>query len=222
MARTIDPVCKMCRREGIKLYLKGSALRQPQVRHRTPQRRSGHARLPPRQAERIRHPPAREAEAETLLRPLRTAVPPLLRAGLALAGKHRRGAADASWSAGWTTSCIGWASRRAGPPPASWCCTATSRVNGQHVQHPQHAAARRGDTVATVKKPAAAARLQAGSQAPAIADLQDNPPPLPDFLERIAPSRRRAGDPPARRAATSIRASQTTSASNSSSKFCSR
>lgn len=29
MARTIDPVCKMCRREGIKLYLKGSRCDSP-------------------------------------------------------------------------------------------------------------------------------------------------------------------------------------------------
>src|SRR2546423_15150908 len=29
MARTIDPVCKLCRREGIKLYLKGSRCDTP-------------------------------------------------------------------------------------------------------------------------------------------------------------------------------------------------
>ncbi|NBO90941.1 MAG: 30S ribosomal protein S4 [Planctomycetia bacterium] len=29
MARTIDPVCKMCRREGIKLYLKGARCESP-------------------------------------------------------------------------------------------------------------------------------------------------------------------------------------------------
>src|SRR5437660_8223680 len=29
MARTIDPVCKLCRREGIKLYLKGSRCDSP-------------------------------------------------------------------------------------------------------------------------------------------------------------------------------------------------
>src|SRR3954452_18037387 len=29
MARTIDPVCKLCRREGIKLYLKGSRCESP-------------------------------------------------------------------------------------------------------------------------------------------------------------------------------------------------
>src|ERR1700736_5534032 len=29
MGRTIDPVCKMCRREGIKLYLKGSRCDSP-------------------------------------------------------------------------------------------------------------------------------------------------------------------------------------------------
>lgn len=29
MARTIDPVCQMCRREGIKLYLKGSRCESP-------------------------------------------------------------------------------------------------------------------------------------------------------------------------------------------------
>src|SRR5947209_7173765 len=29
MARTIDPVCKLCRREGVKLYLKGSRCESP-------------------------------------------------------------------------------------------------------------------------------------------------------------------------------------------------
>src|SRR5947209_10500289 len=29
MARTIDPVCKLCRREGIKLYLKGARCESP-------------------------------------------------------------------------------------------------------------------------------------------------------------------------------------------------
>ena len=29
MARTTDPVCKLCRREGIKLYLKGSRCESP-------------------------------------------------------------------------------------------------------------------------------------------------------------------------------------------------
>src|SRR5215207_9578262 len=29
MARHIDPVCKLCRREGIKLYLKGSRCESP-------------------------------------------------------------------------------------------------------------------------------------------------------------------------------------------------
>src|ERR1700730_2076764 len=29
MARTIDPVCKLCRREGVKLYLKGSRCDSP-------------------------------------------------------------------------------------------------------------------------------------------------------------------------------------------------
>src|SRR5271168_2814505 len=29
MARTVDPVCQMCRREGIKLYLKGSRCESP-------------------------------------------------------------------------------------------------------------------------------------------------------------------------------------------------
>src|ERR1041385_4933508 len=29
MARTIDPVCRLCRREGIKLYLKGSRCESP-------------------------------------------------------------------------------------------------------------------------------------------------------------------------------------------------
>src|SRR5580692_9210616 len=29
MARTVDPVCKLCRREGVKLYLKGSRCDSP-------------------------------------------------------------------------------------------------------------------------------------------------------------------------------------------------
>ena len=45
MARHTGPVCRLCRREGLKLFLKGTPLRHAQVRHRAPRRRAGHAQL---------------------------------------------------------------------------------------------------------------------------------------------------------------------------------
>ena len=93
MARHIDPVCQMCRREGIKLYLKGSRCESPKCaierRNQPPGMHSS-----PRQAERVRRTSARKAKAQTLLRRPGTPIPPLFRAGLALDGKHRRGAVE--------------------------------------------------------------------------------------------------------------------------------
>ena len=45
MARRIDPVCKICRREGVKLYLKGSRCDSPKCAIERRNTAPGHARL---------------------------------------------------------------------------------------------------------------------------------------------------------------------------------
>ena len=75
---------------GHEAVLEGNAVRHAQVRRRPSRRRAGHAPVPPRQGQRIRHPPAGEAEGQALLRDLRAAVPQVLRRGQPPAGQHRR------------------------------------------------------------------------------------------------------------------------------------
>ena len=142
----IDPVCRLCRREGIKLYLKGSRCDSPKCAIERRNVAARHARLPPRQAERVRRPPAREAEAQALLWRLRAPVPPLLRAGLALAGEHRRGAAEHHGAPAGQRRASARLRAVARRGPAAGRRTATSSVNGQHCNIPS-LLLKAGDTV---------------------------------------------------------------------------
>ena len=62
MARYTGSVCRLCRREGTKLFLKGDALLHQEVRLRAPPDAARPARRPPPQGRRVRPPAAREAE----------------------------------------------------------------------------------------------------------------------------------------------------------------
>ena len=90
MARYSDPVCRLCRREGMKLFLEGRSLFQGQVRDRAPQLRARPAWPPPFQGPRLRHPASREAEGQAHLRPAGKAVPSLLPARREQDRHHRR------------------------------------------------------------------------------------------------------------------------------------
>ena len=63
MARTTGPVCRLCRREGLKLFLKGTRCDTPKCaveRRETP---PGMA-TPPREADRLRHSPAQKQKVK--------------------------------------------------------------------------------------------------------------------------------------------------------------
>ena len=97
MARYTGPVCRLCRRERMKLFLKGAKCDTDEVPDRAapvPARR-GRPR-PPAPGLRVPAPAPREAEGPPHLRPHGEAVPPRLRRGEPPPGRHRREpAADA-------------------------------------------------------------------------------------------------------------------------------
>ncbi len=90
LARYSESVCRLCRREGMKLFLKGDRCFKDKCaieRRNYPARPARPAAL---EAARLRHPAAREAEGQADLRAAREPVPPRLRAGGAAQGHHRR------------------------------------------------------------------------------------------------------------------------------------
>ena len=90
MARYTESVCRLCRREGAKLFLKGSALLFQEVRLRASPDASRPARRPPPQGRRVRPPAAREAEGPPHVRRPRAPVPQLLRRRREPARRDRR------------------------------------------------------------------------------------------------------------------------------------
>ena len=90
MARYTESVCRLCRREGMKLFLKGDRCFKDKCaieRRNYPPGQHGRRRS---QAARLRHPAAREAEGQADLRAPREPVPPDLRARGAPQGHHGR------------------------------------------------------------------------------------------------------------------------------------
>ena len=128
MARYIGPVCRLCRREGMKLFLKGERCYTEKCAIEKRNFPPGqHGKVAQGEAGRLRPAAAREAEGQAHLRRARGPVPPLLRGGRAPARHHRRDAAAAARAAA--------RQRRLPPRPrdlarrrrASSCATATSR-----------------------------------------------------------------------------------------------
>ena len=125
MARYIGPVCKLCRREGMKLYLKGERCYSEKCGLQAPPLPARPARPGPHQAPRVRRAAAREAEGARIYGVARAAVPRLLPRGHALQGPHRREDARAP-RAPPRQRRLPAGLRRAAPRRASSCATATS------------------------------------------------------------------------------------------------
>ena len=100
MANQAGPVCRLCRREGIKLFLKGEQVHD-QVHLRQAQRAAPRAARPGAapQDQRLRHPAARQAAGAPSVRRARGPVPHLLRPRRAQHRGHRHGAAAAAGAA---------------------------------------------------------------------------------------------------------------------------
>ena len=86
VARDLGPKCRICRREGMKLFLKGERCLTEKCAIERRCVSAGRARPRPHQAERVPAAAAREAEGAPLLRPAREAVPHLLREGREASG----------------------------------------------------------------------------------------------------------------------------------------
>ena len=128
MARYIGPVCRLCRREGMKLFLKGERCHTEKCaieqRNFVP---GQHGK--DRKAKMVGYGlQLREKQKArriygVLERQFRNSFEKAARAE----GHHRREPAGQRWSAAWTTSSTAWASAPAARRRARWCATATSR-----------------------------------------------------------------------------------------------
>ena len=100
MARYIGPVCRLCRREGMKLFLKGERCYTEKCAIEKRNFAAGAAReIAEAEAGRLRRAAPREAEGQAHLRRARGSVPPLLRSGGADARDHGRDAPPAARAA---------------------------------------------------------------------------------------------------------------------------
>ena len=131
MARYTGPVCRLCRRDGLKLFLKGTRCDTPKCAIERRDSPAGHAPVAPRQAHRLRRRTcARSRRSSTT-----TACSSGSSAATSTAPRSSKGntgddADGACWNAGSTTSCIGSASARAAPGAA------TGRPRPHHRQRP--------------------------------------------------------------------------------------
>ena len=126
MARYTGPVCRLCRRYGEKLYLKGDRCFSPKCAFNSGPTPPGRRQPAPPQGLRPRPAAAREAARPRLLRPAGAPVPRLLRRGAAQDRRHRRQPGPHRWSRGWTTSSTASASPTRASRRGSSCATATS------------------------------------------------------------------------------------------------
>ena len=100
MARYIGPVCRLCRREGMKLFLKGERCYTEKCAIEKRNFAPGqHGKTRKAEARGLRPPAAREAEGQAHLRRARGPVPALLRGGGADPRHHGRDAAAAARTA---------------------------------------------------------------------------------------------------------------------------
>ena len=136
MARYTESVCRLCRREGAKLFLKGSRCYTQEVRLRAPSVAARPARRPPPQGRRVRPPAAREAEGPPRLRRPRAPVPELLRRRREPPRRDRREPPPARSSCASTTSSTGWASPRSRAQARQLVGHGHFAVNGVPDEHP--------------------------------------------------------------------------------------
>ncbi len=209
MARTTDPVCKLCRREGVKLFLKGTRCEGPKcaidrrnvapgmhgyrrgkpseygIRLREKQKLKRFYGLLERQFRRYFELASRSTEntGEQLLTIMERRLDNVV---------HR----------------LGWAPNRASA--RQLVSHGQVEVNGHSCDIPSRLL-RAGDVVRLKNRPRALQLVRL--------NLQQNPPPAPDYLERTRrPNRRRAACRACPPGPTWTRASRT-SASSSSSNF---
>ena len=128
MARYTGPVCRLCRREGMKLFLKGDRCFTEKCaiekRNYAPGQHGKGGRI----KSKLQGYGLQLREKQKVKR-----LYGMLEGQFALTfdraahgeGRGGRDPALASWSGGWTTSSTGSASAARGPRPASWCGTAT-------------------------------------------------------------------------------------------------
>ena len=127
VARHTGPVCRLCRREGMKLFLKGDRCFTDKCAFERRGYAPGQHGRRRTQDPGLRHPAAREAEGQADVRRAGAAVPQLLRQGGPSPRASPATTCCSCSSAGWTTSSTGWASPRRARWPASSSATATSR-----------------------------------------------------------------------------------------------
>ena len=125
MARYTGPACKLCRREGKKLYLKGRSLRQRQVRS---ERRTSAPGQHGADVKKMREYGMQLREKQTAKRYYGVLEAPVCQ--LLQGGRPPRGMTGENLlillSADWTTSFTVWVWLSAAAMPVSSCCTVTS------------------------------------------------------------------------------------------------
>ena len=171
MARYIGPVCKLCRREGMKLFLKGERCYTDKCafnRRPYPPGQHGQGRI---KLDRVRPPPAREAEGAPHLRRARASVPRLLRRGRphtrACTGEKMLGLARAPPRQRRATA---WAS----PPraPSAPARAPQARLGQRQArQHPVVPASSRATRSRFARPAARIARVQPRSRPPSVASV---------------------------------------------------
>jgi small subunit ribosomal protein S4 len=176
MARHLDSVCKLCRREGIKLYLKGTRCDSPKCaieRRNSPPGMHGHRRGKPSEyAIRLREKQKLKRFYGVLERQFRRIFQIASRSpantGEVLLSLMERRLDNVVHRLGFVPSRIG---------ARMFVTHGHILVNGKCVNIPSYSC-RAGDVITVKNRPKS---LQVVQQA-----LKDNPPPVPDFLERTS------------------------------------
>ncbi|HEY7423911.1 MAG TPA: 30S ribosomal protein S4 [Gemmataceae bacterium] len=180
MARTIDPVCKLCRREGIKLFLKGSRCDSPKCaierRNQAPGMHWHRRGKPSEYGIRLREKQKLKRFYGLLERQFRRYFELASRStentGEALLALMERRLDN-------VVHRLGFAPNRAAA--RQLVAHGHVQLNGRHCNIPS-LLLKAGDTVTVKGRPRSLQLVKL--------HLQENPPPVPDFLERLG------NDPP--------------------------
>lgn len=175
MARYLDSVCKLCRREGIKLYLKGTRCDSPKCaieRRNVPPGMHGYRRGKPSQyGERLREKQKLKRFYGVLERQFRRYFEIASRStentGEVLLSIMERRLDNVVHRLGWASS------RKAARQLVTH---GHVLLNGKPCNIPS-LLLKPGDTVTAKSRPRSLQQVKLA--------LQDNPPPVPDFLERV-------------------------------------